>query len=81
MNKVIDKILSGYSDANIRFSDFRKLILSLGFNERIKGDHYIYSKKGIFEIINIQPRKDGKAKPYQVKQVRNIITNYKLLKE
>ena len=42
-----------------------------------KGDHFIYYKAGVDEIINIQP--DGnKAKPYQVKQVRNLLTKYKL---
>ena len=78
MKDIIDKILSGVSDKNIRFADLRKLIIGFGFEERIKGDHYIYSKSGITEIINIQPIKDGKAKPYQVKQVRNLILKYKL---
>ena len=80
MKKLIEKILSGSSDANIKFSDLRKLILYFGFNERIKGDHYIYYKENINEIINLQPQKDGKSKPYQVKQVRNLIIKYKLLK-
>jgi hypothetical protein len=31
----------------------------------------------VVEILNIQP-KQGKAKPYQVKQVREIIVRYKL---
>ena len=44
----------------------QELVLSLGFKERIKGDHHIYSKTGIIKIINIQPLNDGKAKPYQV---------------
>jgi len=81
MKKIIGKILSGTSDANIKFSDLRKLVLSLGFNERVKGDHFIYSKQGVTEIINIQPKQDSKSKPYQVKQVRNIILKYKLLLE
>lgn len=81
MKKIIEKILSGTSDVNIKFTDLRKLVFSLGFNERIKGDHYIFSKSGIAEIINLQPKKDGKAKPYQVKQVRNIILKYKLISE
>lgn len=80
MKKLIEKILSGSSDANIKFTDLRKLILYFGFNERIKGDHYIYYKENIKEIINLQPQKDGKSKPYQVKQVRNLIIKYKLLK-
>ena len=48
-----------------------------GFFERIKGDHHIFYKEGIEEIINLQPLKDGKAKAYQVKQVRVIILKYK----
>jgi hypothetical protein len=28
----------------------------LGFRCRIKGDHFIYTKGGVEEIINIQPR-------------------------
>jgi hypothetical protein len=32
---------------------------------------------GVEEILNLQP-KDGKGKPYQVKQVRNVILKYRL---
>jgi hypothetical protein len=53
----------------------------MGFDERIKGDHHIFTKSGIAEIINLQPLKDGSAKAYQVKQVRGIILNYRLHKE
>ena len=76
--KVLDKILSGLADNNIRFQDMRKLLNDLGFSERIKGDHHILYKDGIEEIINLQPLRDGKAKAYQVKQVRRIILKYKL---
>lgn len=43
-------------------------------------NHHIYYREGIEEIINLQPLRDGKAKAYQVKQVRVIIFNYKLHK-
>ncbi|HBI71636.1 MAG TPA: toxin HicA [Lachnospiraceae bacterium] len=76
-DKFFRSIMSGQNDKNISFNDFRKFILSLGFNERIKGDHFIYSKEGIEEILNIQPN-GNKAKPYQVKQVRNIVLKYKI---
>jgi hypothetical protein len=33
------------------------------------------------EIVNLQPLKDGKAKAYQVMQVRNLILKYKLHKK
>ncbi|GAB4541683.1 MAG: type II toxin-antitoxin system HicA family toxin [Anaerolineales bacterium] len=75
--KAIEKVLQGKSDTNISFSDLRLILTQLGFSERIKGSHHIYFKEEILEIINIQP--DGsKAKPYQVKQVRNLILKYKL---
>lgn len=76
--KTLDKILSGLSDSNIRFQDLRKLLSDLGFSERIKGDHHILYKEGVEEIVNLQPLGDGKAKAYQVKQVRAIILKYKL---
>jgi len=79
--KIANKILSGVSDNNIRFNDLRKLLLSLNFIERIRGDHHILTRTSIEEIINIQPLKDGKAKSYQVKQVRKILVKYKFLKE
>ena len=79
--EVLERILAGLSDRNIRFSGLRNLILSLDFDERVKGDHHIFTKAGVVEIINLQPLKDGRAKAYQVKQVRSIILRYKLHKE
>ena len=76
-DKIREKILLGYSDANIEFDDLCRLLASIGFNERIRGSHHIFTQTGIDEIINIQP-KQNKAKPYQVKQVRNIILRYRL---
>jgi len=75
--KTLLKIISGFSDKNISFSELCSVLKYLGFEERIKGSHYIFSKNSIEEILNIQPKK-FKAKPYQVKQVRNIIIKYKL---
>ena len=81
IKNILEKVLSGLSDKNIKFSDLRKLVLNLGFGERIKGSHHIFFKEGIAEIINLQPLKNGRAKAYQVRQVRNIILKYKLHKE
>jgi hypothetical protein len=75
--KVLDTVLRAASDANIDFGELCALLKALGFDERVRGDHYIFSKTGVSEIINLQP-KSGKAKPYQVKQVRNLITRYRL---
>jgi hypothetical protein len=75
--KILIKILNGQSDSNINFEDLRRLLLYLGFDERIKGSHHIYFKLGIDEILNLQP-KGNSAKSYQVKQVRLLILKYKL---
>ena len=74
--KLLYNILCGTKDSNISFNDLRKVLETFGFECRIKGGHYIYTKEGVDEIINIQPQ-GNKAKPYQVKQVRNLILKYK----
>jgi predicted RNA binding protein YcfA (HicA-like mRNA interferase family) len=79
-DKILEKVLRGASDANIDFQDLRQLLNGLGFQERIRGSHHIYTKDSVMEIINLQT-KDSKAKPYQVKQVRNLILKYKLAGE
>ncbi|MFO7641865.1 MAG: type II toxin-antitoxin system HicA family toxin [Candidatus Competibacteraceae bacterium] len=75
--KILDQDLRGGSDQNIAFDDLTALLVSLGFQKRIKGSHHVFSKDGVEEIINIQPS-GGKAKPYQVKQVRAVIVKCKL---
>ncbi len=76
-DKLLLQILRGASDANIPFTGLRNLLLHLGFAERIRGDHHIFTKANVAEILNLQP-KGAKAKPYQVKQVRNLLVKYKL---
>jgi predicted RNA binding protein YcfA (HicA-like mRNA interferase family) len=45
--------------------------------ERIKGSHHIFTHEGAPDILNLQPKKSF-AKPYQVKQVRKVIVQYRL---
>ena len=75
--KLLEDVLRGTADANIQFTSVCQLLRSLGFRERIRGDHHIYVKDDVEEILNLQPKR-GKAKPYQVKQVRKVIVRYKL---
>ncbi len=77
--KLLTDILTDNNIRNISFSDMVNLLLYLGFSLRIKGDHHIFTKHAIKEIINIQPNKNM-AKMYQIKQIRNIIIKYKLSK-
>ena len=76
-DKLLLRVLQGTADANIRFSELRQLLVRLGFTERIRGDHHIFTRQGVEEILNLQPR-GSSAKPYQVKQVRIVILKYKL---
>jgi hypothetical protein len=75
--KLLNKILRGTSDANISFSMLCQLLKYFGFEERIRGDHHIFTMENVEEILNLQP-KGSNSKPYQVKQVRNLIHKYKL---
>lgn len=74
---LLAKILSGTADASVGFSEFCNLLERLGFEQRIRGSHHIFTKDGIAEILNLQP-KGRNAKPYQVKQVRAVVVKYRL---
>lgn len=78
--KLLFQVLRGDSDANIPFEGMRTMLHRLGFHERTRGSHYIFTQEGVDEILNLQP-KGGQAKPYQVKQVREVILKYKLAGE
>ena len=76
--KVYDAVKSGKADANIRFADFRNLLIDLGFERRRQeSSHLMYYNRSINEFMNIQ-EKDGKAKDYQVRQLRKIIKKHNL---
>lgn len=73
----MQKILNGIADKNITFSDLINILSKFGFSLRINGSHHIFTREDVEEIINLQP-KNGQAKPYQVKQVRELIVKYEL---
>ena len=75
-DKILERILSGRADANIRFADLCNILLRIGFEMRTSGSHHVFRLAGVEEKINLQ--KDGnKAKPYQVKQVRTVLVKYR----
>jgi len=76
--KFLNRLLQGHSDGNLRFEELVQLLERLGFEKRVRGSHHIFTKQGIVEILNLQP-KGELAKPYQVKQVRSLITTSGLL--
>ena len=74
---LVAQVLSGNAGANVAFGRLRGLLRRLGFGERIRGSHHIFTKSGVEEILNLQP-KGRNAKAYQVKQVRVVIVKYRL---
>jgi predicted RNA binding protein YcfA (HicA-like mRNA interferase family) len=80
LQKLIQLVLSGQSDGNIGFNELCNLLIRCGFEFRVRGSHHVFWKHGVNEIINLQA-KSGKAKAYQVKQVRDLLVKYRLTVE
>lgn len=80
-SRMLSRILAATADQNIRFEGLRTLLLGLGFQERVRGSHHIFTREGVAEILNLQPGGGGMAKPYQVRQVRDAIVRYRLAGE
>ena len=69
--RLLRRILEGRSDANIRFSEFRRLLRNMGFVERIRGSHHTYKRPGL-RSFPIQPE-GSLAKPYQIGRFRALV--------
>ena len=75
--RLLAEILSGRSDANIRFVDLCAVLERLGFTLRIRGSHHMFKRPGVVALINLQDT-SGKAARYQVRQVRRILKEHGL---
>ena len=73
-DKVHQWVVAGISDAGISFHDLCAMLKNRGFAMRCnRGSHHIFSYPNIPAILNLQPLRDGKAKSYQVKEVRKFL--------
>jgi hypothetical protein len=61
-SKLLAKLLAGTSDQSIAFDELVNPLKYLGFELRTVGSHHIFSRQGVAEILNLQPRRDGTAK-------------------
>jgi hypothetical protein len=77
MAKLLDKVLIGHSGSNIGFGELCRLLVRLDFTMRVNGSHHMFERRGVTELIVIQPR-GASAKAYQVRQVRAILLEYQL---
>lgn len=74
--KLLQKILLGTK--NVRFSEAVALAEAFGFQlDRVNGSHHIFIHADIPELLNLQNVK-GKAKPYQIKQMLQLIEAHNL---
>lgn len=74
--KVLAKALAG--SKNIRFSEAVALVEGFGFRlSRVKGSHHIFAHPHVQELVNLQEVR-GKAKPYQLRQLLEIVERYNL---
>ena len=75
--KVFEKLMAGRNDANFSFDDLCTLLNKLGYTARkTKGSHIIFQCGSSF--LNLQPSTGGKAKVYQVRQVREELQKLNL---
>jgi predicted RNA binding protein YcfA (HicA-like mRNA interferase family) len=63
---------------NIAFRDLQRLLERLGFRlDRVSGSHHIYIHPKVPRPMNVQAA--GKdAKPYQIRQLRDMIEEFRL---
>ena len=74
--KLLAKALSG--SKNLRFGEAAALAEAFGFHlSRTKGSHHIFVHPRVRELVNLQ-EVGGKAKPYQVRQLLEIVERYDL---
>jgi len=77
--KTLQRVMSGQADASIDFQALCTLLPHIGYQAwRRHGSHHLFVHPDRPENINIQPGASGKAKPYQVKQVRDLLRKYGL---
>ncbi|MEO6871668.1 MAG: type II toxin-antitoxin system HicA family toxin [Chthoniobacterales bacterium] len=75
--KLFNKLMGGASDPNFSFDDLVTLLTKLGYDSRkTKGSHIIFQRGSSF--LNLQPSAGGKAKSYQVRQLREELKNQRL---
>ena len=54
------------------------LARAFGFHlSRVSGSHHIFAQEGVRELVNLQDE-GGKAKPYQVRQLLDLVERYNL---
>jgi len=76
VRKVLKKALA--APASLRFEEACALARAFGFHlARVSGSHHIFAQERVRELVNLQEVR-GMAKPYQVKQLLQMVERYNL---
>jgi len=74
--KLLVNALAG--SKNISFNEMVVLVEAFGFRlSRVNGSHHIFVHPKVRQIVNLQ-EKNGKAKPYQIRQFLELVEEYDL---
>lgn len=74
--KLLVKALTG--SKNLRFTEAVRLAEAFGFRlSRVRGGHHVFIHPALRELVNLQ-EVSGKAKPYQVRQLLDLVERYNL---
>ncbi len=49
VERILEKLLRGESDANLRFEELCHLLQAKGFRMRVSASHHIYTRPGVME--------------------------------
>ena len=71
-------LLEASKDYGHRFDDVVHYLQTTGWKMRQKGGHRIFTRPGVPVLLNLQPEEDGKAKAYQIRQVRRTLVQHHL---
>ncbi len=77
--KTLARVRAGSRD--LRFEDMLSLAGAFGFElVRVSGSHHIMRHPALPELLNLQ-NVHGRAKPYQVRQLQELVGRYSLTLE
>ena len=76
--KIRAAFLEASKDYSHRFGDVVHFLQVSGWKMRLKGSHHLFTRPGVPVLLNLQPEKNGKAKAYQIRQVRRTLIQFNL---
>ena len=70
-DKLINKI---FSTSSVSYEDAENILLSLGFELKVRGSHHNFRKKNYLTTVTIKKIKE--LLPYQIKLLRQVLIDH-----